>query len=329
VVGLLVVGLCGPSSAIPPPEDLPRGADTVVPHLVFSVPPVIKAPGVEIPLPPAVTTDSDWFGLVGRTDLGWLVLAAMSDGEGGTDRDSLHLVTATGSTKILEFGHFDGSPHYRLSASRTRVIRFPTGDIAQYLTVYDLTGKVLAHRKTERDLHDYAFVHDFTGTRVIYDNRSWRLGERPRVLTSLQVDFADIGNNTLVVKEKVGQRRAVATLSHPGRFRWRAYFHPRMISPDGSRIAGWHTTRRGTFKGILQVRRLSDGKLLTSIDASEGLFGLDGPLIRWEGNSALVFPESYDPFSGPQVLVRCTLAKVCSRASEPAERFSFALRPGW
>ena len=80
MTGLLVVGLCGPSSAIPPLDDLPRGADTVVPHLVDSDPPVIKAPGLEIPLPPAVTDDNEYFALVGRTDLGWLVLAARTDG---------------------------------------------------------------------------------------------------------------------------------------------------------------------------------------------------------------------------------------------------------
>lgn len=328
LAGLLVVGLCGPSAAIPPLDDLPRAPDTVIPHLVDAEPPVIKAPGVEIPLPTAVTTDNDYFAMVGRTELGWLILAARTDGEGGVERDSLHMVTATTSTRLLEFGPYPGWPHYRLSTSRKRIIRYPTGgDIVQYLTVYDLQGHVLAKRRAGDVL-----VWDFTGTRVIYGNRSWRLGERPRVLTSLSVEFADIGNNTLVVKEKVGPRRAVATLTRPGRFRWRAYFHPRMISPDGSRIAGWGTTRRGSFKGVLQVRRMSDGKLLTAIDASSVLFApftsIDGPVMRWEGNAAVVFPGTYDNSVGPDVLVKCTMTKVCSRVSDPANRFSFAPRPG-
>jgi hypothetical protein len=328
LAGLLVLGMSGSSSAIPPLDDLPRGPDTVIPHLVDGAPPVIKAPGVEIPLPTAVTTDNDYFALVGRTDLGWLVLASRGDGEGGTERDSLHMVTTTASTRLLEFGHYFGFPHYRLSTSRKRIIRYPTGgDIVQYLTVYDLQGHLLAKRKA-----DDVLVWDFTGTRVLYGNRSWRLGERPRVLTSLRVEFADIGNNTLVVKEKVGPRRAVASLTHPGRFRWRAYFHPRMISPDGTRIAGWGTTQRGKFRGILQVRRMSDGRLLTSIDASAALFApyvmIDGPVMRWEGNAAVVFPGTYDNSSGPDVLVKCTMTKVCSRVSDPANRFSFAPRPG-
>ena len=84
LAGLLLVGLGGPSAGVPPVDELPRGADTVVPHLVHGDPSVIEAPGVEIPLPSEVTDGNNAIKLVGRTDLGWLVSAAHVDSDGFT-----------------------------------------------------------------------------------------------------------------------------------------------------------------------------------------------------------------------------------------------------
>ncbi|HET6165893.1 MAG TPA: hypothetical protein VFE07_03635 [Marmoricola sp.] len=330
VTAVLVLGLCGPSTAIAPTDSLPRGADTVVPYVVTSDAPAIRAPGVDIPLPPEVTGSDDVFLLVGRTELGWLVDGVRGDGEGGTDHEVLNLVTATGSTRLLDFGHYDGSPSYRLATSGKRILRYPIGDMSEYLTVYDLSGRVVANRRVARTLHDSAQVWDFSGSRVLYANRSWRIGHRPRVLTKRTVAFADIGHNALAVRVS-HKRRAFATLSHPNRLRWRARFQPDVISPNGNRVAGWAVGRRGGLRGVIQVRRVKNGKILASIDVSN-VIGSDAyiqgadSLVRWESNRAFVFNGRNS--SGSDVIIRCTITKVCARASDPAPYLSFAPTSG-
>jgi hypothetical protein len=317
LTGLLVVGLGGPSAGIPPVDDLPRGADTVVPHLVHEDPIAVEASDVDVPLPSEVTSGNNAIKLVGRTDLGWLVSAAYVDSEGIQDHESLHLVTATGSTQILGLDQSqEGRSHYRLSSTRKRVLRW-TDDSPAYLTVYTLTGQIVAERRISP-----AWVWDFSGTRVLYGNRSWRIGEAPRTLTTRRVGFADIGNNTLVVRGS-NARWAFATLTRPGRLRWQAHFKPAIISPDGSRVAGWAETKLGVTRDVVQVRRMTDGKLLSTIDVSTAGTEWRDPL-RWEGNYAVLFRAWTDG----AVLVKCTLARVCSRVSDHASGFSFALRPG-
>jgi hypothetical protein len=324
---LLVAGLSGPSTAITPLADMPRGADTVVPHLVYSTPPVIEAPGVAIPLPPEVTAGNTIFRLVGRTELGWVVSAqARDDFDGWLTNDELHLVTSSDSTELFAADlpvARDQSTHYRLSTSRKRVIRWVIGDGPWSFKIFDLSGNMVV----EKPLGTETWVSDFTGTRVVYQpftqgggTRSWTIGQSSRKLTDRPTWFADIANNTLVVKYG-DHYKAFATLTHPGQFRWKAYFFPEIISPDGSRVAGWADRN----DNVIQVRRLSDGKLLTSLYVSNVNAVRMSP-IRFEGNSAVVFQAGYG--NGTGVLVRCNLAKVCARVSDAGPGIGFPLRPG-
>jgi hypothetical protein len=323
---VLVAGLCSSSLAIPPLEDLPRGGDTVVPHLVLATPPVVEASGVSIPMPPEVTEGHPYVKLVGHTDLGWLVAAqAFEAGDGWMTSDTLHLVTATGSTEIFSVDFptpKDQNTHYRLGPSRKRVIRWVDGNEASDFTILDLSGNVLVHRPLIRG---DAWVWDFSGTRVVYDRStggtwSWIIGHSPRRLTDRVVRFADIGNNTLVVV-RGDHYKAFATLTHPGRFRWQARFFPSLISPDGRRVAGW----ADKHDDIIQVRGMSDGKVLTSLYVAN-VGAHRNERLRWEGNAAVVFQARYD--NGDAVLVRCTLAKVCARVTDRAPGFYFPHRPG-
>lgn len=321
---LLVASLCASSAAIPPLDELPRGADTVLPRLVLSTPAVIEAPGVSIPLPAEVTDGHPRVQLVGRTDLGWLVSAQGHDGDGWMTSDSLHLVTATGSTEIFSLDYpfaRDQSTHYMLNRARTRVIRWVIGDVPTDFTIFNLSGNVVVQRPTRSD----TWVFDFTGTRAIYSSSaggtwSWTVGQKPRKLTDRRTFMADIANNAFVVK-RGDHYKAFATLTHPGRFRWQAYFFPSLISPDGRRVAGW----ADKHDEIIQVRRMSDGKLLTSLHVAN-VGARRGQMIRWEGNSAVVFRAG--EYGEDSVLVRCTLAKACARVSDPAPGFSWPLRPG-
>lgn len=332
-VCLLIAGLPAPASAIPPPDQLSQGPDIALPRLVYGKPPSIETRGVSIPLPSEVADAGGLFGwvdLLGRTPEGWVVSVRTADDDDreGDVHESLHLVTDDGSSTTLfeRDGQLGGHSSFRLSTSHTRVIRWRFGDGPTELTVFDLAGRVVAHRRTVSDTRVLAF----TGTRAIYaptntaGTWSWTLGHTPRRLTKAVPEFVDVRHDVLAVDRGRPDRTSasrgmdveVGSLAHPLRVRWHARFRPVDISPDGRRLVGSTKVRGGN---ALQVRRTRDGKVLRTwrVDVAAQ--------VRWAGNTAVAFTVNYA--EGDEALVRCALASSCVRVG--SRQPSFQLVGGW
>lgn len=113
------------------------------------------------------------------------------------------------------------------------------------------------------------------------------------------------------------------SISSPGTPAWSARFTPLDLSPNGRRVLGVATDK---VKGrdVLQLRRMSDGKVLRSwaYGPAVGTSGVGKEQsARFESDSRVVFEVTR---AGRSALVRCRTTGRCTRASKLGGSVSFS-----
>jgi hypothetical protein len=326
---------------------LPRGADTKVAYLAGRV---VHAGSATYTLPDQ-SQGGEYrvdYRLVGLDVRGrWLVGVAMHkavpveefDYNTGA-RARLFALRPSGATMLYdELNNGGEDPYFRLGRNRGRVLlTYHLTDHDSYaqtdLRVLDLNGHTVARYPSRS--YDLTPL-DVNGRKVVLGGyglpaRLWTLGGAVRRLSKPKARgiFADLAHNALAVRS-TNRRWAMTSITHPSRIRWRGYFAPMRISPDGKRVVGWSVSKKtGWPLPVVHVRRMSDGRLLRAYSRS-GIDTFDTTLA-WESNGALVFQASADGTGGgADVLVRCALFGGCTRASDSfsqgGDPISFAFEP--
>jgi hypothetical protein len=144
----------------------------------------------------------------------------------------------------------------------------------------------------------------------------WRIGHKPVRISKRPAAFADFARNVLVLRGTRG-RWGFTRLSAPGRLRWQAHFRPLRLSPDGRRVVGSvqreYKGRWIDSYGLLQVRRVRDGKILMTVRAQLAKYSV--PELGWDGDRAIFFADSG---ATRDALVRCRMGSGCRRAQDVA-----------
>jgi hypothetical protein len=311
VLGLLLSGAAQAAPIVVEPEDLPRGAGaTITVGHGFEL---RAGNGTIIPLPES----ESGMTLLGRVADGWVVWEHAFLGVDGT-ADRLYLIEGDGTATMfhelllpyLEDGFRE--THYRLSDSRTRIAQVISKDGFGNIAVLDLNGDKVASQG-----FNGSTVLDFSGPRMIVGTsagvgaaESWRIGNEPRTIVERPANFADIGHD-LLSREMFDGSFGLARISRPGAIRWRADWTPLRLSPDGTKLVGSAMPSSAGPQEILQIRRVSDGKVLRAfkVDRVGGI----GETVAWESNTSILFEGRND--EGARVLVRCTVGGYCARAS--------------
>ena len=330
---LMALGLgAAPASAAQSPFDIPRGVDTTVPYLSGRT---LHVGNASYTLPDQ-SQGGDYrvaYSLVGLDSRGrWLVSAAMDMVAQTQDdyytygaRARLFVLGSSGATMIYdERNDYGQLPQFRLNRSRSRVVLdyHVTDDdsfAATDVRVIDLNGHVVAQ---VRNLDQMLSVLDASGRRVVLGGlfgvraRIWTPGGTTRWLTRKETSFADLHTGALAVRA-TKHRWGMSTLAHPKRLRWKAWFQPVRVSPNGKRVVGVATARNGRLTNTVQVRRLSNGRLTNAYSFTRG--SVDARTLAWQGSTAVVF-QAGDVRRTDSVLVRCVTGGKCSRASDPAPR---------
>lgn len=321
---LLVAALAAPSeaSARPTtlPEDaahLPRGTATHVPHIVGTT----LDTGRGVIRLPALTKEGDpaSYGLLGNSPRGWVVVSQVP-----TDHPQLMLVTGDGEATVFHTASLPAdepvykSFDYRLSDDRTRVLELLVSPTRPDIpTVLDLDGTVLDSL--------YPIVRevlDFSGPLAILSRNgqnslAWTIGGE-HTSWGAHANFVDLGRGTQSVEIEVrhgdSYRRtwAFTRLATPKRVLWTALFKPLRTSPDGRLVYGNKvTTGELATPGIAQIRRVSDGKVVTEL---HGRFLVQQirNVSQWQGSRAILIQRPLGAHRS--VIVRCTLNGRCTRA---------------
>lgn len=147
----------------------------------------------------------------------------------------------------------------------------------------------------------------------------WEVGGEDRRLGSGMI-AGFLRRDTAFVAAPEGTRRYGPTsISTPGEPAWSARFAPLAISPDRRLVLGTGP-RLVHRRQVLQVRRMSDGKVLRQYSYGRVIrprefWSFDGDTAqtaRFEGNRRFVFELAA---GGRARLVRCTMAGRCVQAS--------------
>ncbi|WP_027861224.1 hypothetical protein [Marmoricola sp. URHB0036] len=328
---LVALGLgVAPAGAALNPSSLPRGTDSAVPYLSGRTLHVGNA-SYTLPDQSQAGAYRVGYSLVGLDGRGrWLVSAAMDLVAQPEEyyytygaRARLFVLGSSGATMIYdERNDYGQLPEFRLNRTRSRVVlayhqtdddSFADTDVR----VIDLDGHVVAQ---VRRLNQMLSVLDASGRRIMLGGgvpaRVWTPGGTTRWITRKETSFADLHTGTLAVRA-TQHRWAMSTLAHPKRLRWKAWFQPVRVSPNGKRVVGVATTRNGRLTSTVQVRRLANGRVTNSYAFSSG--GVDARTLAWQGSTAVVFQAGLVG-SSASVLVRCVTGGRCVRASDPAPR---------
>ncbi|GAA1940032.1 hypothetical protein [Nocardioides hwasunensis] len=133
----------------------------------------------------------------------------------------------------------------------------------------------------------------------------------------------------LVFVRTTGRLFGPTSISAPAAPAWAEPFSPLAVSPDGATAVGLRISRSSfDSPAVLDVRRMSDGRLLDSIAYGERITQDNWSLgtrheqtAAWQGNRRFVF-QLTTPRGA--VLVRCDLDRACQRASDVGGDISFA-----
>ncbi len=285
----------------------------------------IRSGSTVVPLPEAITDNSTAplpglgdFDLLGVIPRGYVVSEFTreldQDGyaaSGGRTQFELHLVAADGSATTFHeaAGEADGA-WARLSANGRRVfVSTPVDDFPD-ARVVDLDGTVTAMPArfgSER-------VLDFLGPKLLHAQhvRTKRFTGEQLVLRNLKRNTSRIrlrvANDGFTVadlqrgvvawrKPRVGKtpvRTSLANLAQPKKVLWTKKFDALALNPTAKRVLGWGP------KGRLQVRRVSNGKVVAKLPA--GLPTMD---VVWESKKAVLI-------AGPGSVTRCDMSGACA-----------------
>ncbi|MET0839148.1 MAG: hypothetical protein ABWY19_10230 [Marmoricola sp.] len=335
-----------PASAARSPFDLPRGADTTVPHLAGRT---LHVGARTYPVPDQ-SQGGDYrvdYSLIGLDARGrWLIGVDMDMVYQPDEyyyrygaRERILAVGSAGATTVFdELSNYGAGGHFRLTRDRTRVVlRWAMTDDDSFantdVRVIDLDGRTVAYGN---NLHQSLVTLDANANRVVLGGkhgvraRVWTPGGGARWLTRRHTSFAYLRTGSLGVRG-TRHRWAMTTLARPNRVRWQAWFVPTRVSPDAKRVAGLAVSRtNGEPLSIVQIRRRSDGRLVRAFSFTHG--SASGATLAWVGNASVVF-EARETGRSDAVLVRCGTGGSCARVSDAsAASLSFAFEPdprGW
>ncbi|MFC6696960.1 hypothetical protein [Nocardioides daphniae] len=182
-----------------------------------------------------------------------------------------------------------------------------------YSQPYDAdAGRVLLHKEDETTYEVFA--------------ADWRPGsDDDRVLGSL-MNAGFYRRDLAFVQDGVDTYRFGPTaISAPGAPAWSARFAALDVSPDGSLVLGVGP-RLVRKRAVLQVRRMSDGKVLQQfsygkvVDPGDwSISDTNEQTARFESDTRFVFQFSK---AGRSRLVRCTTSGRCAKASDAGSNVS-------
>jgi len=198
----------------------------------------------------------------------------------------------------------ESDTHYTLAKGGSLVAQwsFDRGG-ATAVAVFDLTGKVVAHRNWGGTVRLLDFVGDTMLISTRTKTQTWTVPGKP-VSAAPDASFGDLGADLLFVNVPVDSV-GPTSLSAPGTPTWSSgTFLPQRLSPDGQYVAG--LTYVTSLK--VEVRRVSDGSVLP-VPAFKADFDA---ALGWEPDGSLLVQVRS---GGTKALVRCTMAGVCERAT--------------
>jgi hypothetical protein len=254
--------------------------------------------------------------LLGRTPRGWLIRRGAGDATffivrpGGLEvgqprREARHRVHLA--------GNWEGTTYWRLGGGGHRFLEWdPDRDGGvTYARIFSTSGRRLA----ERTFPSYGTVlafgrHGLLATLLSGRTVRWVPGRGTETIVGRASNFASSRWDLLSTSTGRG-RYGPTSLSAPTEPLWSARFRPMRVSPNGRLLVGraTGTYARTNLPGAIQVRRVSDGAVLVSIQARY----LRSSKIWWESNRAILFQMSGRRGTA---IVRCTLDAKCQRATK-------------
>jgi hypothetical protein len=287
-------------------SDLPQGADTTATYLADGV---IHSDGVATPLPADMIRPGGRFELLGQTPRGWAVVERSGNPDDEVQLVEVYLVAPTGASLIHTYGELWGFPDYALGPKGRRILESARYDENTDLSVFGLDGIPVG-----RNFANLRRVLDFDGRRLLfstpYTTRLWRLGSSTkRVVATWEGFFGDLSSGALMLdRHRADHTLDWTSLARPNSTRWRANVVPVELNDTGKRFVGRHAN------DVVQIRRVSDGKLLQAFHASDmgATVSIDVSHLVWEDTDTVLF-TAYDPEG--VYLVRCGVGGHCRVAS--------------
>jgi hypothetical protein len=307
---------------------LPRGRDTDV---AFMQDGVIHEPG-GASLPIRTPVNGEQRQLLGESRKGWLV--AVRKGYLGrviAVRAGRHPVEIR-RTRFTTYGQGDSSVGWLLSRDGEMLIStlFDRGGSTRDVLALDGTRLGGNYSTSYFNPLDADAGHIVTyGEDDHYRLRvmDW-VPRTSRTEIARAASYASLRDD-LVFARTTGRLFGPTAISTPTTPVWAQPFSPLAVSPNGETAIGLRLTGSGfDSTAVLDVRRMSDGALLDSIDFGKriteetwSITSQHEQTAAWETNHRFVF-EMRTPRGS--VLVRCSLDQRCQRASGLGGNVSFA-----
>lgn len=311
------------------PDGLERGRDARLPHLQDGV---IRRPGAKA-LRVKVPHHLDRQVLLGASGKDWLVASE----KGRVQR--VHRIRRGRANVAVS--RFRGSRErhrewvgYRLSREGDQLARLANHPYTSSLRIIDaLTGDKVVGRTQEEfdDVLDFSGGHvwanGFDSDRDNYRLFDWEPDAGTPPASVSRAALAVFPDRDLVFVNTKGLRYGPTSLSSPTKPAWSARFGALDVSPDGSWVIGALLPRgQSRAHRVLQVRRMSNGRVLQQFRFGRRLTPTHSGWMafeqtaRFETNKRFVFQVEA---GARNVLVRCTRAGKCVRASRTGGDISF------
>lgn len=314
----------------PKPNSLARGADAALPYLQDGR---IHAKGRATPV--VVPYDGERQVLLGRSGEDQLV----ASGKDGVI--SVHRIRRGQAPRLVPRGRDDYNPTKSLGVllarggGRLLWTEFPRyGSRTLVRRVRD--GHLFKDDETDGEIFTSGLPFDAAEGRVLIEGAIngndgndvvgtavWRPGIAMRVVHHRGISGGFLNRDVMFVED--GRRHYGPTsISAPGTPAWSDRFTPLDLSPSAKRVLGV-ATKQVRGRDVLQVRRMSDGKVLRSW--TYGRRSVKGApafaqeqTARFETNAKVVFEVTR---AGESALVRCRVSGSCRRASALGGPVSF------
>jgi len=284
-----------PGHAEPDPTTLPVGDPPAVTWQSGTTVHLPNGKTVALPLGKA----GSHYEVLGRRGGEWLVLIPGYDAK---------VLGVKGSKVRTVWKHVrdEAATHYTLADGGKLVVEwnYDRSGTTEAI-VFDLKGKVVASRSWPVSVD----LLDFWGDTMLISagkkTQTWQVPGGKPVSVAPGGYFGDLAADLLFVNLS-GDFSGPTSLSSPGTPAWSSdTFIPGRLSPDGQYVAGWTYTN----KLKLEVRKVADG-------AIQPVPGFKLPFesaMTWEPDGSLLLELRT---AGGRMLVRCTVAGTCSRATD-------------
>ena len=287
------IALVGTAYAAPDPTTLPEGDAPVVTWQSGTT--VHTAAGKTVTLP--FGKAGNGYEVLGKRGGEWIVVIPGYDAK---------VLAVKGSKVRTVWKHVydESDTHYTLAEGGSLVVEWNFDRAGStHVAVFDLQGKVVAHRNWGGTVRLLDFVGDTMLISTHKKTQLWKVAGKP-VGAAPDASFGDLDGDLLFVNVPVDSV-GPTSLSAPATPTWSSgTFLPQRLSPDGQYVAGLSYV--SSLK--LEVRKVSDGTVLP-VPAFRATFD---SALAWEPDGSLLVEVK----SGPtKALVRCTMAGACERAT--------------